>query len=126
MYMAKLKFKIEDNKEYIAAMKRIDELMKNGEEMSNKDASELRTMALAAQAYEKAQYEIPAPQTVQGILELEMYKRKLRQKDMAKLLNIGEAKLSQILTSKRQPDLALIKAANEKLGIDGNLLLRYV
>jgi HTH-type transcriptional regulator / antitoxin HigA len=124
--MAKHKIKIEGDKEYNVAMERIDELMQKGEEMSDKDAALLRTMALAAQAYEKAQYEIPAPQTVQGILELEMFKRKLKQKEMAKLLNIGEAKFSQILTSKRGPDLALLKAANEKLGIDGNLLLRYV
>jgi len=124
--MAKLKYKIEGDKEYNDSMKRIDELMQKGEDMSDKDAAQLRTMALAAQAYEKTQFEIPAPQTVQGILELEMYKRKLKQKEMAKLLNIGEAKLSQILSNKRHPDLALLKAANEKLGIDGNLLLRYV
>jgi HTH-type transcriptional regulator/antitoxin HigA len=124
--MAKLKFKIEGTKEYNTAMKIIDVLMHKGEEMSDADAAELRTMALAAQAYEKTQYEIPTPKTVQGILELEMFKRKLKQKDMAKLLNIGEAKFSQILTSKREPDIALLKAANEKLGIDGNLLLRYV
>jgi HTH-type transcriptional regulator/antitoxin HigA len=124
--MAKHNFKIEDNTAYNNAMKRVDFLMQKGEEMSEDDASELRTLALAAQSFEKTQYEIPAPKTVQGILELEMYKRKLKQKDMAKLLNIGEAKLSQILSSKRQPDLALLKAVNEKLGIDGNLLLKYV
>ncbi len=118
--------KIEDNKAYNTAIKRIDVLMQKGEEISEKDASELRALALAAQVFEKAQYEIPAPKTVQGILELEMYKRKLKQKEMAKLLDIGEAKLSQILSSKRPPDIALLKAANEKLGIDGNLLLRYV
>jgi HTH-type transcriptional regulator/antitoxin HigA len=124
--MAKSKLKIESAKEYNTAMKRIDMLMTEGEEMSEKDALELRTMALAAQAYEKTQYEIPAPKSVQGMLELEMFKRKLKQKDMAKLLNIGETKLSQILSNKREPDIAILKAANEKLGIDGNLLLKYV
>jgi HTH-type transcriptional regulator / antitoxin HigA len=123
--MANRKLKIENSKAYNAAMKKIDALMRKGEEMTEREASELRAMALAAQAYEKTQYEIPAPKTIQGIIELEMYKRKLKQKDMAKLLNIGEAKLSQILSSKREPDVALLKAANEKLGIDGNLLLRY-
>jgi HTH-type transcriptional regulator/antitoxin HigA len=54
-----------------------------------------------------------------------MYKRRLKQKDLAKLLNVGEAKLSQILSSKRDPDIAVLKAANEKLGIDGNILLKY-
>jgi len=119
------KYKIESVKEYNSAMKRIDELMHQGEDMSHKDAIELRALALAAQAYEKALYEIPAPKTIQGLLELEMYRRKLKQKDLAKLLNVGEAKLSQILSNKRDPDIAILKAANEKLGIDGNILLQY-
>lgn len=106
-------------------MKRIDSLMRKGEGMSDKDATELRSLALSAQSYEKTIYEIPTPKTIQGILEFEMYKRRLKQKDLAKLLNVGEAKLSQILSSKRDPDIAVLKAANEKLGIDGNILLKY-
>ena len=124
--MANSKIKIKNATDYNAAMIKIDQLMRKGEEMSERNATELRSMALAAQAYEKTQYEIPAPKTVQGILELEMFKRKLKQKEMAKLLNIGEAKLSQILSNKREPDIATLKAAHEKLGIDGNLLLRFV
>lgn len=123
--MSNRKHKIQSTKEYNATMKQIDSLMRKGEGMSDKDAAELRAYALAAQAYEKTIYEIPAPETIQGILELEMYKRKLKQKDLAKLLNIGEAKLSQILSSKRDPDVAVLKAAHEKLGIDGNILLQF-
>ena len=123
--MANRKIKIENSKEYNTAMKRIDALMRQGEHMSEKDAAELRALAISAQVYEKSQYKIPAPKSFQGILELEMFRRKLKQKEMAKLLNVGEAKLSQILSSKREPDIAILKAANEKLGIDGNLLLRY-
>lgn len=123
--MSSRKQNIESTKEYNATMKRIDALMRLGEDMSAKDAAELRTLALQAQSYEKTLYDLPAPKTFQGILELEMYKRKLKQKDLAKLLNVGEAKLSQILSSKRDPDVAILKAANEKLGIDGNILLRF-
>ncbi len=53
------KFKIEDNQTYNTVMKRIDELMKKGEEMSEKDATQLGEIAVAAQAYEKQQYDIP-------------------------------------------------------------------
>lgn len=119
------KHKIESTKEYNATMKRIDVLMRQGENMGDKDAAKLRSLSLSAQAYEKALYEIPAPRTIHGMLELEMYKRKLKQKELAKLLNVGEAKLSQILSNKRDPDISVLKAANEKLGIDGNILLRY-
>ena len=55
-----------------------------------------------------------------------MYERRLKQKELAKLLGIGEPKLSQIMSKKRKPDVAFLKAAHEQLGIDGNLLLRYV
>ena len=122
--MTNHKHKIKSIDEYNSAMKRIDSLMRQGEDMSNKDAAELKALALSAQAYEKALYEIPVPKTIQGILELEMYRRNLKQKDLAKLLNVGQAKLSQILSNKRDPDIAILKAAHEKLGIDGNILLR--
>jgi antitoxin component HigA of HigAB toxin-antitoxin module len=53
-----LELKIESEQHYNSAMKQIDVLMHKGEEMSDNDAAELRTMALAAQAYESTQYEI--------------------------------------------------------------------
>ena len=53
-----------------------------------------------------------------------MYEKKLKQKDLAKLLEVTDTKLSEILNHKRKPSLSFLKAMNEKLGIDGNLLLR--
>jgi HTH-type transcriptional regulator / antitoxin HigA len=124
--MANRKIKIENDKEYNATMKKIDALMKKGEaKLTDKEANEIRTMALAAQAYEKSIYTIPAPKTLEGLIELKMYERKLKQKELAKLLGVGEPKLSQIMSKKRKPDVAFLKAAHEQLGIDGNLLLEF-
>ena len=107
-------------------MEKIDALMKKGEgNLTNKEAGELRNLALATQAYEKSIYTIPAPKTLEGLIELKMYEFKLKQKDLAKLLGIGEPKLSQIMSKKRKPDVAFLKAAHEHLGIDGNVLLEY-
>lgn len=118
--------KIKTEKEYNATMKKIDALMKKGENnLTNKEAEELRGLALTAQAYEKSIYTIPAPKTLEGLIELKMYQHKLKQKELAKLLGIGEPKLSQIMSKKRKPDVAFLKAAHERLGIDGNVLLRY-
>ena len=100
--------------------------MKKGENnLSNKEAEEIRTLALAAQAYEKSIYTIPAPKTLEGLIELKMYERRLKQKELAKLLGIGEPKLSQIMSKKRKPDVAFLKAAHKCLGIDGNVLLDF-
>ena len=123
---AKIKV-ITSDKAYQATMEKIDGLMKIGEaKMKPAQAAELRLLALAAQAYEKSMYTIPAPKTLQGLIEFKMYERKLKQKELAQLLDIAESKLSQILTGKRKPDVSFLKAAHEQLEIDGNILLEYV
>lgn len=107
-------------------MRKIDTLMKKGEKkLTNDEAEEIRTLSLAAQAYEKLKYTIPAPKTLLGLIELEMFERRLKQKELARLLKIGEPKLSQIMSNKRKPDVAFLKAAHKHLGIDGNILLEY-
>lgn len=119
--------RIKNEKDYNAAMKKIDAMMKKGEKnLTTKDDAVLRSLALAAQAYEKSIYTIPAPKTLEGLIELKMYERKLKQRELAKLLGIGEPKLSQIMTRKRKPDVAFLKAAHKVLNIDGNLLLEYI
>ena len=124
--MANRKIKIENEKNYDATMKIIDALMKKGEDnLTVKEAAELRALALAAQACEKSMYKIPAPKTLEGLIELKRYERKLKQKDFAKLLGIGEPKLSQIMSRRRKPDVAFLKAAHIRLGIDGNMLLEF-
>lgn len=120
-------YRIETEKDYNATMKKIDALMKKGENnLTDKEAEDLRILALAAQAYEKSIYTIPAPKTLEGLIELKMYERRLKQKELARLLGIGEPKLSQIMSKKRKPDVAFLKAAHKFLGIDGNVLLEYV
>jgi HTH-type transcriptional regulator/antitoxin HigA len=122
---AKIKV-ITSDKAYQATMEKIDGLMKIGEaKLKQAQAAELRLLALAAQAYEKSMYTIPAPKTLQGLIEFKMYERKLKQKELAQLLDIAESKLSQILTGKRKPDVSFLKAAHEQLEIDGNVLLEY-
>lgn len=117
--------KIDTEQAYNAAMKKIDALMKKGEDnLTSAEARSLRTLALAAQAYEKSRYIIPAPKTLEGLIELKMYELKLKQKELARLLGIGEPKLSQIMSKKRKPDVAFLKAAHQRLGIDGNVLLQ--
>jgi HTH-type transcriptional regulator/antitoxin HigA len=60
--MSNRKIKIQSKLEYNEAMKRIDALMKRGEKnITNRKAGELKTLALAANAYEKTIYKIPEP-----------------------------------------------------------------
>jgi HTH-type transcriptional regulator/antitoxin HigA len=120
-----MKYKVNNEKEYDALMLKIDALMKVGEKnLTDRQADQLRSMALAAQAWEKSIYTIPPPSTIEGMIELRMYEQRLKQKDLAKLLGTGEAKLSQILTGKRKPDVSFLKAAYMKLNIDPGFLLK--
>jgi HTH-type transcriptional regulator/antitoxin HigA len=125
--MPNQKQKILTAKEYNATMKKIDALMRKGEKNITKaEGVALERMARAAEVYEKSIYTIPVPTTLEGLLELKMYERKLKQKQLARLLGVTEPKLSQIMSKKRKPDVAFLKAAHKKLGIDGNTLLEFV
>ena len=95
-------------------------------QLSSKQRASLEKYTGIVKAYEDAKFTIPMPQTVQGLIELKMYEKKLKQKELAKLLNTTDTKLSEIMHFKRKPSLSFIKAMNEVLGIDGNLLLKIV
>jgi HTH-type transcriptional regulator/antitoxin HigA len=92
--------------------------------LSTKQKEALGKYTQIVKVYEAVNFTIPMPQTVQGLIELKMYEKKLKQKELAKLLNTTDTKLSEIMHNKRKPSLSFIKAMNEVLGIDGNLLLK--
>ena len=92
--------------------------------LSSKEQTSLNQYTQTVKAYEDVNFTIPMPQTVQGLIELKMYEKKLKQKELARLLNTTDTKLSEIMHNKRKPSLSFLKAMHEVLGIDGNLLLK--
>lgn len=92
--------------------------------LSAKEKILLKKYTKIVNEYENENFTIPMPQTVQGLIELKMYEKKLKQKELAKLLNTTDTKLSEIMHHKRKPSLNFLKAMHEVLGIDGNLLLK--
>lgn len=94
--------------------------------LTAKEQKELAAVTALVKAHEDAHIKMPMPETLQGLLELKMYEKKLKQKDLATLLNTSNTQLSEIIHSKRSPTLSFLKALNQILGIDGNLLLRLV
>ena len=119
-------------KEFEIAEKKLNEILaiatkKGGFDfLSAKEKTVLAKYTKIVRSYEDIHYSIPMPQTVQGLIELKMYERKLKQKDIAKLLRTTDTKLSAVMHRKRKPNIDLLKAMHEKLGIDGNLLLKVV
>lgn len=76
--------------------------------------------------YEDAHFIIETPQTVQELIAMKMFEKNLKQKDIAKMLDTTDTKLSEIMHHKRKPSISFLKALNQVLEIDGNLLLRIV
>lgn len=117
-------------KEFIIAENKMNDLLavvtkKGGfDRLTKKEGVELDKYTQIVKTYEDMHYTIPLPQTVQGLIELKMFENKLKQKDLAKMLNTTDTKLSEIMHNKRKPSISFLKAMNQILGIDGNLLLK--
>ncbi len=119
--------KINTETDYNKALAAVYTLMQKGEEnLTAKDTSTITAIAATIQDYEKVHYPFPIPKTITEIIEIKMLEKKINRVGLAKILGIGAPKLSQILNNKREPDVPFLKAIHEKLGIDGNFILKAV
>lgn len=94
--------------------------------LSPTETAELEIVTQTVKLYEDANFIIESPQTVQDLIAYKMFEKNLKQKDIAKLLHTTDTKLSEIMHHKRKPSISFLKALNQVLEIDGNLLLRIV
>ena len=117
-------------KDFVLAESRMNEILSiatakgSFDKLTPAEAKALAKHTKIVEGYEAVHYTIPMPESIEGLIALKMYEKKLKQKDLAKLLEVTDTKLSEILHQKRKPSLSFLRAMNEKLGIDGNLLLR--
>lgn len=66
---------------------------------------------------------IRQPQTLVEMIQLKMYERKLKQKDLAALLEISPARLSEVMQGKRKVNLDLAKRLFKVLKISPEFIL---
>jgi HTH-type transcriptional regulator / antitoxin HigA len=71
-----------------------------------------------------AGHEPNPPTTVAGLLEVEMFKRRLRQRAMAQLLEVPETRLSEIMRGKRSMNLDFARRLHLRLGIAADVVLK--
>jgi len=118
--------KINDDTDYAEVMSKIDSLMSKGsEKVSAEELADIRSLALIAQSYEQGKYLIEAPTTLVGMIEMRMYEMKLKQKELAKKLNVSDAKLSLIMNGKQKPGIDFLKAVHSQLNIDAEFILEH-
>ena len=117
---------IKTEKEYEAAMARIDELLPltwaDGIPDDSIENIELNLLSDLVAEYEDVHYPIGKP-TLIDILKLRIYEMGLSQKAIAALLGISEPRMSEIMHGKTEPSLSLARAMSQKLGIEPSIVL---
>ena len=117
--------RIESEKQYEAAMARIEELLPLVTEDTPVDdinSVELMLLSNLVADYDDAHYPIKPP-TLADVLRLRMYEMKLTQQAMAELIGISASRLNEILTGRREPTLQIARAICIHLSIDAAIVL---
>ena len=117
---------IKTEKEYEAAMSRIEELLPltwgdNVPEDSPENI-ELSLLSDLVAEYEDAHYPVAAPSLIE-VLKLRMYEMGLSQKHAAELLGISSPRMSEIMHGKTEPSLSLARTMCLKMNISPEMIL---
>lgn len=110
---------IRDNTDYDAALARIDQLMDAPDDSAERD--ELEVLATLVEAYEDEHYSVDFPTPIEAI-RFRMEQAGLSQADLVPYLG-SRAKVSEVLSGKRELSLLMIRALNAHLGIPAETLI---
>ena len=116
---------ISTEKHYNEALETIEIYLQKGSTgMTQEDKQALRQLSLLVEAYEQKVYPMPMqPQSLIGMIQVKMFERRLKQKELAQLLDISETTLSEVMNGKRKINLPLAKQLYKKLGIAPDFIL---
>lgn len=126
---------ITNETQYETTMNRIEYFLKKATSLggfanlSPNEVAELQTLSIDAEQYEDriplAPIVVQSPQSLPEMLSLKMYQMKLKQKDLAHLLNITPTRLSEVMSGKRRVNMDLAKRLYKKLSIDPAFILEH-
>lgn len=115
--------RIHSEEQYKALQVRMEELLQaNSNEESPVHLAELEILGNLIADYEEEHFPIAAP-TLQEMLKERMSEMGLTQSELAKLLKISQARISELLTGKREPTLKLARQIHDQLNIDSDIIL---
>lgn len=118
--------KIENKLAYENGLARMEELLKvvgNDTNPASKEFQELDQLSDLIAAYEESNYSFE-PNNLLEMIELRMFQRKLKQKDIAEMLGTTPSRISEILNGKRKLTFELAQGLYTKLNIDPELILK--
>ncbi len=105
---------------YTKANIRLEELLSLNDTNLDKEIIEVSDII---EKYEEIHFPIGLP-TLKEVIELRMFELKLKQKDLAKLLNVSASRVSEIFNGKREITLNIAKSLHKKLNIDSDIILQ--
>lgn len=113
---------IRTEKDYRAALKRIDELIRHDPKEGTPAFDELDIVSTLVEAYEAVHYPIEAPDPVAAIKYI-MNEKGLSQKDIVKYFGGSKSLVSAVLHKKRELSKRVIKALHNGLDIPYEVLM---
>lgn len=117
--------RIENEVQYNAALRKVEELMLSVPEDAPADSPEMIELTLLGNLvadYEDEHFPIEAPSLV-DMLKLRMYEMGLTQAALSKLLDINPSRICEYLSGKREPTLPQARVISQKLKIDPAIVL---
>ena len=114
-----------DNQAYLIKAKRLETLLRqltDKGKLNAKQQAELDLLSDKIAAYEELHYPFKV-NSLTEMIELRMYQRKLKQKDLAHILGTTPSRISEILKGKKGLTLELARRMYQKLNIDADLIL---
>jgi HTH-type transcriptional regulator/antitoxin HigA len=124
-------YKIKSEDDYRQVMERIETYLQKATRQGGfhsllpEERDSLRDLSQLAESWEDQIPLMPIrqPKTLIEMIELKMYERKLKQKDLAALLGISPTRLSEVMQGKRKVNLDLAKRLYKSLDIDARFIL---
>ena len=113
---------IRTEKDYRAAMKRIDELIAHDPKHGTDLFDELDIISTLVEAYENTHYPIEAPNAVEAIKYI-MSEKGMSQQDLIKYFGGNKSLVSAVLSGKRELSKRTIKSLHDGLGIPYEILM---
>ena len=116
---------IETEAQYWAIRNRIEELLPLVSEetpLDDKNFVELDLLSGLVEEYDEIHFPIKEP-SLSDVLKLKMYELGLTQKQLADLVGISAARMSEIISGKRNPTFSTAREISSKLSIDPGVVL---
>lgn len=117
--------RIINHEEYVNASLKVEELIdKVDDSLGEKDPNMQKLIEASdiVEAYEKEHYPIGLPSLME-VIRLRMFELKMKNKDLAVLLETSPARISEYLNGKREISLNVARLLHRKLNIDSDIIL---